>query len=104
MQDLLDNPYNHPITHKKDIIYGLVNKIILLSNSKFHQKNFEIAINDLFTIVIIIVYNSYPLNFIFTTIKKRIKHFIFNNRNNTNKQFSQYCTIPFLKKFFGPNC
>jgi len=67
-----------------------VDKTIRLSNPKFHQKNFELMIN-------LLLNNCYSINFIFTTIKKRIKQIIFKNRNNIDKQTPQYCTIPFVK-------
>jgi len=57
---------NHPACHKIDIIYSLVDRAILLSNSTFYNKNIEFIIENLKN-------NGYPLGMIFYYINKRIK-------------------------------
>jgi len=56
---------HHPIAHKRGIIFGMVDKIILLSHPRFHQKN-------LIESVRVLLNNGYPLPFIFNTIRSRI--------------------------------
>jgi len=85
----------HPISQKRSVIYGLVDKIFLLTNPEFHQKNLENTIK-------ILLNNGYPIHFIFNNINRRIKH-LFNNKvnigktNNTN--ILTYCSIPFLNSY-----
>ena len=55
---------NHPITHKKGIVIGLVDKILFLSHPKFHHSNIESLINTLLR-------NGCPLQLLFKTIKNR---------------------------------
>ncbi|KAG5324957.1 SETMR methyltransferase, partial [Pseudoatta argentina] len=52
---------NHLLVHKRGVIIGQLDRILFLSHPKFHKKN----ISDLI--------NGYPLEFIFSTIKNRIK-------------------------------
>jgi len=56
----------YPLTHKKGVIIGLVDKIFKLSHSRYQEKNLSDAIN-------ILLQNSYPIDFIFKTIHNRIK-------------------------------
>ena len=52
--------------HKKDVIIGQLDRILLLSHPKFHEKNISNLIHTL-------LINGHPLEFIFSTIKNRIK-------------------------------
>jgi len=63
---------NHPISQKRGIMFGLLDKALLLSDSAFHEKNIIFTINNL-------IENDYPFKFIFDTINNRIKN-IFNRR------------------------
>jgi len=56
----------HPVSQKRSIIYGLVDKTILLSHPRFQEKNLKGIIN-------ILLENCFPLPFIFATINTRIK-------------------------------
>jgi len=56
----------HPLTQKKSIIFGLVDRTLFLSHSKFHEKNFKNVVDTLLD-------NCYPLPFIFSTIHTRIR-------------------------------
>jgi len=58
-------------------MYNLVDKIIFLSNPRFHEKNFTEAINTLLD-------NCYPLPFIFSTIRSRLKSLSYNKKSNSN--------------------
>jgi len=88
---------NHPITHKKGIIYGMVDRVLKLSDPDFHNKN-------IIEIIKILLRNSYPLKFIFISIRNRIKYQLHksNKKNNTNndntKNNNSYFSIPYIKK------
>jgi len=86
---------NHPISQKRSVIYGLVDKIFLLTNPEFHQKNLENTIINLLK-------NGYPIQFIFNTINRRIKQ-LHNNKDNkertNNGNNLPYCSIPFLNNY-----
>ena len=82
---------NHPICHKKGVMYGIVDRILLLSHSQFHQKNFEDTIS-------ILLDNGYPFAFIFSSIRQRLKFhcYLYPNTKLLNK-YQKYFTIPFVK-------
>jgi len=63
----------HPLCHKVDMIYGLVDRAFLLSHPMFHKKNLQFIIK-------LLMDNSYPLNLIFKKINSRLKTLIYNNR------------------------
>jgi len=73
----------------------MVDKILTLSDPSFHQNNLRSSVD--------ILLNSYPLKYIFNTIKNRIKYHLYKNKNsnetntNKNKKISQNCSIPFVK-------
>ncbi|KYN30074.1 hypothetical protein ALC57_00467 [Trachymyrmex cornetzi] len=88
---------HHPYCHKRSVIIGAVDKIVLLSHPRFHQKNLTEAIN-------IFLENVYPLDFIFSTIRKRLNYHIYYNNNNTDinlnkkiKATQKYFTVPYVK-------
>jgi len=56
----------HPVSQKRSIVYGLIDRTILLSHPMFHEKNLKEIINTLLK-------NWFPLPFMFTTINTRIK-------------------------------
>ncbi len=56
---------NHTVQQKKNIIYNLVDRAILLSHANFHQENLRIVKQ-------ILCENDYPLQFIATNVKKRL--------------------------------
>jgi len=53
------------MAHKRGIIFGMIDKIILLSHPRFHHKN-------LIESVKILLNNGYPLPFIFNMIRSTI--------------------------------
>jgi len=57
---------NHPIFHKRGVIYGLIDKVLNISDPQFHEPNIELIIN-------LLLKNCYPLPFILDTISKRLK-------------------------------
>jgi len=89
----------HPVSQKKSIIYGLIDRIILLSHPKFQEENIRTVIN-------ILIDNCFPLPFIFNTINRRIRTLA--NTNHIDKkekvQGSQefknkknFFTIPYVR-------
>jgi len=84
---------NHPLNQKRSIIFGLTDKIMLLTDQKHQKRNFEIIINNLQT-------NNYPTSFIFNSINRRIKYLKeknFDKIKNINDNKNSYCVIPFTK-------
>lgn len=83
---------NHSLAHKRGVIYGLVDKILFLSNQEYHKKNFE-------TIIVYLFNNNYPLKFIFTTINNRIKYHLFKNSTtkSNNNNNTHFCTFSYVK-------
>jgi len=65
---------SHPLCHKIGVIYGLIDKAILLSHPRFHQKNVDF--------IDTLLVNGYPLNLIFDKIKNRLKTLIYSNRGD----------------------
>ncbi|XP_067205235.1 uncharacterized protein [Linepithema humile] len=63
----------HPISHKRGVLVGLIDRVLGLSHPQFYQQNFVLIIN-------ILLNNGYPLPFIFNGIRERIKYYIYNNR------------------------
>lgn len=91
---------NNPITHKRGVICGLVDKIIRLSHPRFQQKNFEYIIK-------ILLQNGYPISFIFNNINKRINHLLRgtsittdqNNKQTNDNKKKEFLRIPFINNF-----
>jgi len=90
---------NHPFCHKKGIIYNFIfDRSLLLSHSKFHEKNISLIINILHN-------NGYLLDLIFSTINQRLKHLIvtklnISSNNNILTQFTDTDDMREDKKFF----
>ena len=88
--------------HKRSVIIGQFDRILFLSHPKFHEKN----ISDLVHTLLI---NSYPLEFICSTIKNRIKTLENrinldknsdwnNNENDSNSNLRKKFFVPYLSK------
>ncbi|KYQ46783.1 hypothetical protein ALC60_14208 [Trachymyrmex zeteki] len=88
---------HHPLCHKKGVIIGMVDKIILLSHPRFHQKNLINAVN-------IFLNNGYSIQFIFSTMEKRIKYHINKSREvhvNLHTHIKdKFFTVPYVKTIF----
>lgn len=86
----------HPTSQKIGIIIRMIDKIMLLSHSTFHEKNFKLMIN-------ILLKNDYPLHLIFKIENNRIKYLL---NNKLTKHVKEKTTIespsplPDKKKFF----
>jgi len=57
---------SHPSSQKRGIITNMVDKVLRLSHPKFHEKNLNLIIK-------IFLDNDYPIEFIFDTIRTRVK-------------------------------
>jgi len=88
----------HPASQKNSIIYGLIDRTILLSHPKFQEKNIRTVINTL-------IDNCFPLPLIFNTINRRIRMLTNANYIDKNKKFQSsqefikknFFTIPYVK-------
>jgi len=70
-------------------IYNLVDRVIQLSHPKFHKKNFD-------HIIKMLIDNGYPLDLIFTSIRKRLHTHRSKVRNEVEKHPTSYFTIPYV--------
>jgi len=75
---------------------SLIDKVILLSHSEFHKNNFDFIIKVLRD-------NGYPLNLIFSTIKRRLYSRYFHHKllkpsqtTNSYNTRTTYFTIPYI--------
>ncbi|KYN09297.1 hypothetical protein ALC57_18593 [Trachymyrmex cornetzi] len=89
---------NHPLCHKRGIIFSLIDRIIYVSHPNYHTLNISNMINTLLN-------NGYPLDFLFNTINNRIRSFIHNKKlNQTNHKdlidnnIKIYCTLPYVRE------
>jgi len=97
----------HPLPQKRGIVYGLVDRALLLSHPKFQEKNLKSAIE-------VLLDNCFPLPFIFSAINKRIKQLSYkeNNSNKEDKNVKkpdkiEFFTIPYVNSVsenFLPFC
>jgi len=89
---------NHPMCHKIGIIFNLVDRAVLLSHPKHHQKNIEMCID-------LLLDNGYPLDLIFDKIDTRIKKIFLNKvHSDINNGILPYkkndTDLEINKKFF----
>jgi len=90
---------SHPLCHKVDTIFSLIDRAFLLSHPRFHQKNIKFIIG-------LLLDNGYPLNLIFEKINDRIKTYIHNNKkhindsdkNNNNTNNKKIIVLPYIKE------
>jgi len=75
---------HHHVSHKRGIIFGMVDKIVLLSHPHFHLKNLIDAVNTLLN-------NCYPLAFIFDNIRSELN-------SMPEKNFSQFLKTMIITK------
>ena len=84
---------HYPPSHKKDVVFGFVNRIIRLSHPRFQDE-----IKNLVDAIHIFLNNGYPLSFIFSTIEKRLKFHIHNKHIIHNLRIREkFFTIPYVK-------
>jgi len=84
---------HHPFSHKRGTIYSLIDRVIQLSHPVFHKNNFDHIIGTLLD-------NGYPLDLIFSSIRRRLYTRSHTNRSKdrkeTEKQSPLYFTIPYV--------
>jgi len=94
---LLNFHSKHPLSQKRGIITSSTDKILLLSNPEFHQKNFLFLINNL-------LMNDYPLDIIFDSIRKRLsvkfRHLNHETIHATDTK-DNYFVIPYMDHTAG---
>ncbi|XP_020295370.1 uncharacterized protein LOC109860580 [Pseudomyrmex gracilis] len=89
----------HPLNQKIGIIYGIIDRAVLLSHPSFHNGNLIKAIQ-------ILLANDYPLDLIFKTVRRRL-HCLFSGKLNVvNGEYNPeserlsgargYFTLPFV--------
>jgi len=89
---LLNFHSKHPMSQKRGIITNSTDKILLLSNPEFHQKNFFFLINNLLT-------NNYPLEMIFSSIRERLSvkfRQLNHGTSHTTDTKDNYFVIPYI--------
>ncbi|XP_018361292.1 PREDICTED: uncharacterized protein LOC108760021 [Trachymyrmex cornetzi] len=71
----------HPLSQKKGVIMGMVDRAFLLSVPKYHKKNLIFVIETLLN-------NDYPMDFIFNVISERLKSLLHGKtlRQNTENE------------------
>ncbi|KYQ58872.1 hypothetical protein ALC60_02120, partial [Trachymyrmex zeteki] len=56
----------HPLSQKRDVLVGAVDRAFLLSHPKYHKENLNFIIRTFLA-------NDYPIKFIFNTFNSRLK-------------------------------
>jgi len=87
---------HHPFAHKKGIILSLIDRVIHLSHPKFHKQNFDLIIR-------VLLDNGYPLELIFSTIRRRLHANHIPNAHTAihTDQKPSYFTIPYVSSIAG---
>ncbi|RLU19060.1 hypothetical protein DMN91_009418 [Ooceraea biroi] len=86
---------SNPVEHKISIVTGLIDRAVLLSDSRFHDENVKIVKK-------VLRENCYPSEFIEKYVHKRLKTFkhrrgIDKEEVNDNNNRRGYASIPFVK-------
>jgi len=84
---------NHPISYKRSMISGLVDRAILLSNEEFHNDNIELVKE-------VLLLNSYPTPFIEKNINNRIA--FLKKRQHHEKREATYLRLPYDRSLKKP--
>jgi len=70
--------YSHPFNHKRGTMYSLIDRVIRLSHPEFQKNNFDYIIK-------VLLDNGYPLDLIFSTIRKRLHTAFHGTLSSTQK-------------------
>lgn len=92
----MDFSSNLPKIYKKNTVLILAEKIIKLSDPKFHQNNFNILKS-------VLIKNNYPENFIhkmFNKVKHKSNHGNTNNYHNQNSNPPRRISLPYVQGLF----
>lgn len=81
----------HPYSHKKGVIIGLIDRVVMLSDCQFLQENLS-------KLIIILRNNNYPLKMIFSTLVNRFKYYTHSDKRipTSENEGSKYFTIPYV--------
>jgi len=86
----------HPITQKRGSLMSMIDRALLLSHPRYHNKNINFIINTFLR-------NDYPFHLIFDKINLRLKTMVnkrnnthTNNENNNNISKINWFTIPYF--------
>ncbi|RLU25989.1 hypothetical protein DMN91_002152 [Ooceraea biroi] len=83
---------HHSTAHKRGVVFGLVDKVVQLSDPQYHEKNLKFVINCLLD-------NGYLVQFIFSNItRRRLKKFSYGMDNNEDVETNG------KKVFYGSLC
>ncbi|KYN17046.1 hypothetical protein ALC57_10682 [Trachymyrmex cornetzi] len=88
---------SHPLSQKRGVIFGMIDRVFFLSHPRFHQRN-------IISVIDILLNNDYPLDFIFKTINLRLKSLFYNqtmkqnnvNSNDTRDEMKPWITLPYI--------
>jgi len=84
----------HLFAHKKGTILSLIDRVIFLSHSEFYKENFDFVIK-------ILSDNGYPLDLIFSTIRRRLHsriNYMHRNLKEPEQSFIFYYSLRFLHR------
>lgn len=81
----------HPISHKRGIIFGSIDKVFQLSETQFHARNIRWIIDALLK-------NGYPLDFVFKNINIRIRKYCYTGCESVAGVTAvSFFTLPYIK-------
>ncbi|KYN15050.1 hypothetical protein ALC57_12739 [Trachymyrmex cornetzi] len=83
---------SHPVSQKRGVVIGMIDRAFLLSYPKFHNKNIVFIIKTLLN-------NDYPLDFIFDNINARLKSLCYYKqtlKQNSDKNTDDTKNFPFI--------
>ena len=86
---------NHPLQQKKNIVYNLIDRAILLSHESFHRTNLK-------KVEQLLINNDYPSSFIDKNIKIRMKKIKYHSSNNSNIRNNSFCPQKYQQKVCLP--
>jgi len=69
----------HPVSQKRGIIIGQVDRALLFSHPRFQRENLIFIIN-------VLLNNDYSLKFIFDTINTRLRYMTYYTQKKTDKK------------------
>lgn len=83
------------MSHKKGVLFGLIDRVLLLSHPRFYQDNFDL--------INVLLNNGYPLLFIFDGIDDKLKYHIHQchetskfRRDDLNKDNDHFFVLPYI--------
>ncbi|EZA59383.1 hypothetical protein X777_00505 [Ooceraea biroi] len=85
----------HSVKHKSNVVKGLVDRALLLSDSRYHESNIEIVRS-------ILSNNCYPVKFANRILKERIREIeyrdvVTTNEKIKNSELNRFIKLPYVK-------